>query len=527
MGAGRLALIAGLALASFAGSVRAEPLRWAVLVGNNQGGPGRGQLRWAEQDAARVARVLVELGRFKPERVRVLKGAEPEEVLETIRRLAAEARASEPAGSLIVVFYSGHADGKHLLMGDQRLAIADIKQAMDRSPAEVGLLILDACNAGAATRTKGGRSAPSFLRFDDIHRSRGRIILASAAAHELAQESDEIGSSVFTHYLISGLRGEADTSHDRRVNLAELYRYVYDRTVAETVDSAPGVQHPSFSYDLKGEGSIVLTDLNSGASGIMLPEAAEGRFLLFDRANKAVVAEVDKRAGERRLVPVWPGRYTIKKREHGHLRVAQIDVLPDQIHTVDLGAMREVAFADPVTKGWGLGLGPHRPRWNLSATGGLTAFGRAPAGGVWAYPSGGLRAAYSGWPAPGWAIQIGLSVGSWNSHAPLPNEDRAAFRMLTAGLNLSISRMVTQEPVLFEVGGRIKGVFVQRRFDDLRYTEPDETVALGPGVLLALGVRLGWFRIGLEVSGGVLFFAGADRTVIPEIEGTLTTGVNW
>jgi uncharacterized caspase-like protein len=55
----------------------------------------------------------------------------------------------------------------------------------------------------------------------------GEVVITSSSADELSQESDEVGGSYFTHYLLSGLRGAADTSGDGEVTLDEAYRYVY------------------------------------------------------------------------------------------------------------------------------------------------------------------------------------------------------------------------------------------------------------------------------------------------------------
>jgi len=243
---------------------RAQTNRWAVVAGNNLGGEQRIPLRFAEQDARRVARVLTELGRFAPGRVQILLGKSPREFIDALRRAESGIAASDPdRRSILFVYYSGHADGENLNMGDQRLGLADLKSEAAAACPDVSMIVLDACYSGAAAREKGGRSAPSFLHFSESPRATGRVILTSAAASEMAQESDEIGSSFFTHYLVSGLMGDADRSGDRKVTLAELYRYVYDRTVNRTVDTLPGVQHPAFSYNLEGEGSIVLADLNN------------------------------------------------------------------------------------------------------------------------------------------------------------------------------------------------------------------------------------------------------------------------
>ncbi len=94
------------------------------------------------------------------------------------------------------------------------------------------------------------------------------VILTSSASDEDSQESDAIGGSYFSHHLASGLLGGADRSGDGRVTLFEAYAYAYDRTVADTAESAAGAQHPTFSYDLAGNGDLVLTDVATRHEGI-------------------------------------------------------------------------------------------------------------------------------------------------------------------------------------------------------------------------------------------------------------------
>ena len=40
-------------------------------------------------------------------------------------------------------------------------------------------------------------------------------------------------------------------------------------TVADTADSIAGPQHPTFSYDLAGNGDLVLTDLRVNDEGLL------------------------------------------------------------------------------------------------------------------------------------------------------------------------------------------------------------------------------------------------------------------
>jgi len=63
----------------------------------------------------------------------------------------------------------------------------------------------------------------------------------------------------FSHALISGLLGAADSNGDGDVALEEAYHHAYESTLRATSRTLAGTQHPTFQYEVKGQGSLVLT----------------------------------------------------------------------------------------------------------------------------------------------------------------------------------------------------------------------------------------------------------------------------
>ena len=55
----------------------------------------------------------------------------------------------------------------------------------------------------------------------------GTAFLLSSKSEEYSLESQGLRQGIFSHYLIKGLKGEADTNTDKMVTLDELYTYVY------------------------------------------------------------------------------------------------------------------------------------------------------------------------------------------------------------------------------------------------------------------------------------------------------------
>jgi len=121
--------------------------------------------------------------------------------------------------------------------------------------------------------------------------STGEAILTSSAADEIALESREIGGSFFTHHLVSGLRGAADSSGDGIVTLAEAYQYAFSHTVSATAATVAGTQHPAYDYQLAGQGDLVLSELWRPNSALELPSGFD-RMLVSGVVRDQVLAEL-------------------------------------------------------------------------------------------------------------------------------------------------------------------------------------------------------------------------------------------
>src|SRR5690606_7806306 len=220
---------------------------------------------------------------------------------------------------------------------------------------------------------KGARRVPAFEVESGPRAARGLVILTSSAGDEDSQESDSIRGSFFTHALVSGMLGEADASGDGRVTLAEAYAHAYARTVAGTVQTTAGPQHPTFAFDLAGHGDVVLTDLRGDAlSFLAFPPELDGDFFVIEESSRFVAAEVQKRAGEKARLAVAPGAYLVKTRRGDELWIGEVEVPPRGVARLDPARMYAVDLADDPVKG-GIDLYARAPSW---AIGGLVGYQR-------------------------------------------------------------------------------------------------------------------------------------------------------
>ncbi|MGC3999122.1 MAG: caspase family protein [Anaeromyxobacter sp.] len=350
----RAALALALALPPAAASA-GEPHRFALVAGEPDGGPGTVRLRYAERDARRMLGILTSVGGVQDGDARLLLSGGAGAFRRALAELSARAGAARARGerTLVLVYYSGHARDGALLLRGQPLPLAELRAALEAAPADVRIGLLDSCQAGAITRAKGVRPAPSFEVTPAEGAPSGLVLIASSAADEDSQESDAIGASYFTHHLASGLLGGADVSGDGKVTLSEAYAYAYQRTVGATAGSAAGVQHPVFLYDLGGAGDVVLSDLAPVAGGLVFPAEAQGLYVVLD-ANGRAVAEVAKAPGGPRRVALPPGRYTVKKRlgDDSGLLVTPVS-LGEAPVLVDDARMDRLALQRDPQKGFG------------------------------------------------------------------------------------------------------------------------------------------------------------------------------
>ena len=332
--------------------------RFAVIAGNDDGGEGTRPLLYARDDARKIHEILIRLGGIQSADSELVLNGKASDVLAAFDRV--ERRLREAAAvnerTALLFYYSGHAKDGALRLGSTALPFETVKIRLAQTRADVRIGIFDSCRSGALTRSKGARKAPSFDVESDAGRgAKGLVILASSAADEDSQESDQIGGSYFSHHLASGLLGDADRSGDGRVTLSEAYAYAYERTVADTIESAAGAQHPTFSYDLAGNGDVVLTDLVARKEGILLPPSSpDGAYFLVD-SRGFVSAEIIKAAAIERRIALPPGTYRVKRRLSDRLRVGEVEVRTGQVTVLDESSLRDAPFSDDPVKGPGRG----------------------------------------------------------------------------------------------------------------------------------------------------------------------------
>ena len=293
--------------------------RVALILGSDAGSGERPRLRYAEQDADKLARVLPEVGGFRSEDVHVLRAGTlslVREKLDAIRSFSQAMKARHAGSRLLLFFYfSGHSDGEALELGRERLPFSELRQLLRDTGADVRLGIIDACRSGAVIGIKGGQPGPGFdVTQLGLPALAGEVFLSASRADEVALESREIGGSFFTHHLVSALRGAADADRNYLTTLEEVYRHTAARTSSAAAKTLYGGQTPAYDYRLVGHGDLVLSDLRGVRQIVYVPGGFD-RVLILRKGSDVAEAEAGISAGQPIAVP--PGEYMLRGQREG------------------------------------------------------------------------------------------------------------------------------------------------------------------------------------------------------------------
>ncbi len=207
---------------------------WAVIVGVSSYTHMK-PLKYSDNDAFRLMAFMQSPagGALPDEQIRVLvdEDATHENIMSSMKELYGKADKDD----LIMLYFSGHGlkgaflpidyDGYH-----NKLMHKEIQKVFENSMAKYKLCIADACHSGSYTfASKGGYNIDEIVSdyYNTLSRSEaGTALMLSSKPEETSLESLRVRQGVFSHYLLRGMKGEADFNGNGIVNLKELYDYI-------------------------------------------------------------------------------------------------------------------------------------------------------------------------------------------------------------------------------------------------------------------------------------------------------------
>lgn len=239
--------------------------RWAVVIGISDyayGGKHFPDLKYADRDAKAFFEFLRSplSGGFSEDHIMYLTNKQA--TVENVRHALFEFLAQAGKDDLVVIFFSGHGmpqprtENFFMLCYDTRpgrlastaFPMWDIDTALRRFVKAKRVVVLaDACHAGVISSdagAKGKRPNPVHQYLHQLALAEpGRLVFTASEARELSFESEKYGGGhgVFTHFLLKGLKGDADEDKNGLVTAGEIVEYVRARVIKAT----NGKQHPN------------------------------------------------------------------------------------------------------------------------------------------------------------------------------------------------------------------------------------------------------------------------------------------
>src|SRR5262249_29883454 len=114
------------------------------------------------------------------------------------------------------------------------------------------------------------------------------------------------------------------------------------------------LQHPTYAYDVKGRGELVLTRIASDSTKSAQLELGDpGLYLILQgEENGPVIAEVTAESAAMKLA-LPPDEYFVERRASDHYREYRVDLRAGESKSLAQIGYREVAYARLVRKGGG------------------------------------------------------------------------------------------------------------------------------------------------------------------------------
>ncbi len=329
-------LLGGLvaaAIASWAGSVFAEPIRILVAAGSRAGLAAEQPLKFAANDARRVRDVIVSLGGVRAEHAFVLEEPTRAQLFASVDKAKAEAQKHAPDEVTLLFYFSGHGDHDAIHLADDRVLLSDLSAKLGEVPAGLRIAVTDACRA---TRDKGFTAAEPFaITATNVPQARGQVWLHASSDGEAAQESDALQGAIFTHAWLSGLRGAADANGDSRVTLDESFAFAHSQTMIRSSKSSGVLQKPEAVVSLREASPVVLTETTTRMATLSLPQARDAHFLVYSQGSKTVLSELWSAPDRRIALRLPPGRYVVQRRAGSVGGIASITIGEGEERKVD------------------------------------------------------------------------------------------------------------------------------------------------------------------------------------------------
>jgi hypothetical protein len=223
---------------------------WAVVIGiaRYEHMPA---LKYSDDDAYKIYAHLKspEGGALKDNQIRLLvdEDATRANIIVAMNEIFLKADEND----VIMLYYSGHGlEGTFLPIDYDGFKNAlhhdEIKEIFNKSMAKHKVCFADACHSGSLLAAKSPFASSLMYFYEELEKSSGgSAFFMSSKSKEFSLEDGGLRQGIFSHFLIKGLKGEADINKDATITIKELYDYVSNNVKTYTA----GAQTPLIAGD--------------------------------------------------------------------------------------------------------------------------------------------------------------------------------------------------------------------------------------------------------------------------------------
>lgn len=225
---------------------------WAVVVGVARYAH-MPVLKYTDDDAYHIYAFLKspEGGALQDEQLRVL--VDEDATRTNIMRAMQQVFMKADENDVVLLYFSGHGLPGSFLPVDfdgfnNKLHHEDIQELFRETKAKHKICLADACHSGTLTAMRSPFDNTLRKYYEAFERSSGgTALLLSSKGDEFSLEDQGLRQGIFSHFLIRGLKGEADKDLDKIVTIKELFDFVHTKVTSYTANA----QTPSLTgqYD--------------------------------------------------------------------------------------------------------------------------------------------------------------------------------------------------------------------------------------------------------------------------------------
>lgn len=348
------------------------PAQFALIVGSNEpASKNQKSLRFADDDAARIAELWLELGaevelltvfdqssqaRF-PKLVKRAEQPTKAELDKAWERLRTKMQAAADQGREVelLIYYAGHGDvgpdgqGFLNLANGDTLTRADLfTSLLSASPADHNHLIVDACRSEQFVLSRGewksdrgpddyGDSVREYLDDNHLGAHPNTGVVLARSADQQTHEWERWEGGIFTHELLSGLRGGADLNGDGRIEYSELGAFV---SAANSGVADPRARLDVAVHPPRGDerAPLIAHERVSDRRVLLLAGSDAGHYSLED-ARGVRLADLNHASGQPAYLRLPSGDLFLYRHDDDDNRIGEAEIAEHDAGVVALGRL--------------------------------------------------------------------------------------------------------------------------------------------------------------------------------------------